>query len=137
MKIRLTRLIVLIMAAVTAGGFLMLYQYLTDDLEDQTFQATEESLIDTAHILTGLIESDISQDELQTDRLESALENAHSHEFRAKIFKLIKTKVGTHVYVTNQNGIAIYDSKGKHTGIDMSRYNDVYKTTLSRLAICV
>ena len=125
MKIRLTRLIVLIMAVVTSGGFFMLYQYLTDDLEDQTFQATEESLIDTAHILTGVIESDITQNTLQTDGLKSALEKAHNHEFRAKIFKLIKTKVGTHVYVTNQHGIAIYDSKGKHTGQDMSQYNDV------------
>ncbi len=34
MKIRLTRLIVLIMALVTSVGFLMLYQYLTEDLED-------------------------------------------------------------------------------------------------------
>lgn len=127
MKIRLTRLIVLIMAVVTSIGFLMLYQYLTEDLEDQTFQATEESLIDTAHILTGVIESDISQLTIQTAGLKNALEKAHNHEFKANIFKLTKTQVGTHVYVTNEHGIAIYDSTGKHTGIDMSRYNDVYK----------
>jgi len=127
MKIRLTRLIVLIMALVTSVGFLMLYQYLTEDLEDQTFQATEESLIDTAHILTGVIESDISQDTLQTDGLKSALKKAHAHEFEATIFKLVKTKVGTHVYVTNESGIVIYDSSGKHTEKDMSQFNDVYK----------
>lgn len=127
MKIRLTRLIVLIMAMVTSTGFLMLYQYLTDDLEDQTFQATEESLIDTAHILTGVIESDISNDSLQTEGLKSALEIAHKHKFKANVFKLVKTKVGTHVYVTNDQGKVIYDSSGKHTGMDMSRYNDVYK----------
>ncbi len=134
MKIRLTRLTVLIMALVTSAGFLMLYQYLTDDLEDQTFQATEESLIDTAHILTGVIESDISEGSLNTDRLKSALENAHAHEFKATIFKLTKTHVGTHVYVTNQRGIAIYDSKDKHTGIDMSRYNDVYNAFKNKYA---
>ncbi len=134
MKIRLTRLIVLIMALVTSVGFLMLYQYLTDDLEDQTFQATEESLIDTAHILTGLVESDISQDTIQTDGLKDALEKAHSHEFKAKIFKLTKTQVGTHVYVTNEHGRVIYDSTGKLTGIDMSRDNDVYLANQDKYA---
>ncbi|MGJ8654869.1 MAG: two-component system sensor histidine kinase CreC [Akkermansiaceae bacterium] len=127
MKIRLTRLIVLIMAVVTSAGFLMLYQYLTDDLEDQTFQATEECLIDTAHILTGIIESDITQDTIQTNRLKSALDKAHDHEFNATVFKLIKTQVGTHVYVTNDKGIVIYDSKNKHTGMDLSQHNDVFK----------
>ncbi len=126
MKIRLTRLIVLIMALITSAGFLMLYHYLTVDIEDQTFQATEESLVDTAHILAGLIESDISSNELNVDSLKSALEHAHAHHFEATIFKLIKTKVGTHAYVTDKNGIVIFDSSGKHHGRDMSRYNDVY-----------
>ena len=134
MKIRLTRLIVLIMALVTSVGFLMLYQYLTEDLEDQTFQATEESLIDTAHILTGVIESTISQNTIQTNGLKAALEKASDHEFEAKIFKLTKTKIGTHVYVTNEHGIAIYDSTGKHTDRDMSRYDDVYKANQDKYA---
>jgi two-component system, OmpR family, sensor histidine kinase CreC len=134
MKIRLTRLIVLIMAMVTSAGFLMLYQYLTEDLEDQTFQATEEALIDTAHILTGLVESDISDNKIQTDRLKSSLENAHTHEFKATIFKLQKTKVGTHVYVTDENGIVIFCSANKHTGADMSRFNDVYNAKLGKYA---
>lgn len=134
MKIRLTRLITLIMALVTSIGFLMLYQYLTQDLEEQTFQATEESLVDTAHILTGLIESDITDEKLQTDGLKSALENAQMHKFEANIYKLVKTEVGTHVYVTDRNGIVIYDSSGKHSGADMSRYNDVLNANLGKYA---
>jgi two-component system, OmpR family, sensor histidine kinase CreC len=135
MKIRLTRLVVLIMAMVTSTGFLMLYQYLTEDLEEQTFQATEEAMVDTAHILTGLIESDISNNKIQIDSLKSSLDKAHSREFKATIFKLIKTKVGTHVYVTDKNGIVIYCSENKHTGANMSRYNDVYNTHLGKYAV--
>lgn len=112
----------------------MLYQYLTDDLEDQTFQATEECLIDTAHILTGIIEADIKDNNLQIDHLKSALKKAHNHEFTATVFKLVKTQVGTHVYVTNEKGIVIYDSTNKHTGKDMSKYNDVYKANQDQYA---
>lgn len=127
MKIRLTRLIVMIMALVTSTGFLMLYKYLTDDLEDQTFQATEECLIDTAHILTGIVETDISEKTLQTERLNTALKKAQNHNFKAIIFQLIKTQVGTNVYITDQQGIVIFDSKNKLTGKNMSQYNDVLK----------
>ena len=127
MKIRLTRLIVLIMALCTSGGFLMLYHYLTTDLENQTFQATEEALIDTAYILTGIVESNIQDDQIQIDTLKSALTISHNKAFEAKVYQLIKTNVGIHVYVTNSEGIAIYDSKGIFTGQDMSQYNDVLR----------
>lgn len=127
MKIRLTRLIVLIMALVTSGGFLMLYYYLTTDLENQTFQATEESLIDTAYILTGVVESEITDNTIQTQTLEEALTISHARSFKAKIYQLTKTQVGTHVYVTDQSGIVIYDSKGRLTGKDMSQFNDVIR----------
>jgi len=127
MKIRLTRLIVLIMALVTSSGFLMLYYYLTTDLENQTFQATEESLVDTAYILTSVIESEIENNLIQTKTLEEALKLSHSKSFNAKIYKLKKTQVGTNVYITDQSGIAIYDSKGKLTGKNMSQFNDVIR----------
>jgi len=127
MKIRLTRLIVLIMALVTSSGFLMLYHYLTTDLENQTFQATEEALVDTAYILTGVVESEMNAPGISTTTLEVALSNSHEKSFKANIYKLNKTKVGTNVYITNDDGIAIYDSKDKFTGQDMSQYNDVLR----------
>jgi len=135
MNIRLTRLTVLIMALVTSTGFLMLYQYLTDDLEDQTFQATEESLLDTAHILAGLLEAEIQQNSIKTDKLDTSLKLAYSHKFKATIFNLVKTKVGTNIYVTDDKGIVIYDSKSHLTGKDMAQYNDVYNARLGKYAL--
>ena len=135
MNIRLTRLTVLIMALVTSTGFLMLYQYLTDDLEDQTFQATEESLLDTAHILAGLLEAEIQQNSIKTDKLDTSLKLAYSHKFKATIFNLVKTKVGTNIYVTDDKGIVIYDSKSHLTGRDMAQYNDVYNARLGKYAV--
>jgi len=124
---RLTRLIVLIMALITSAGFYMLYSYLTDDLESQTFQATEEALIDTAHILSAVIETEVEQSAIDSQSLQTALTNAHSRKFLAQVHNLSKTKVGSQVYITDEKGIVIYDSnENKLLGIDLSRHNDVY-----------
>lgn len=124
---RLTRLIVLIMALITSVGFYMLYSYLTEDLESQTFQATEEALIDTAYILSSVIESDIVESEIKIDSLKAALNLAHNREFTAQVHNLKKSKVGTNIYITDKQGIVIYDSnENKRLGIDLSRHNDVF-----------
>ena len=132
---RLTRLIVLVMALVTSIGFFMLYHYLTVDLENQTFQATEESLVDTAHLLAGVVEADISEGEIQLESLIESLSAAHSRKFEAQIFKLRKNRIGIHVYITDKTGTVIYDSNnGQHLGSDMSKYNDVLLALQDRYA---
>ncbi len=124
---RLTRLIVLIMALITSAGFYMLYSYLTDDLESQTFQATEEALIDTAHILSAVIEIELDQNIINSQSLQNALTNAHARGFLAQVHNLTKTKVGSHVYITDAKGIVLYDSNdNQFLGVDLSLHNDVY-----------
>ncbi len=123
------------MALVTSIGFFMLYHYLTVDLENQTFQATEESLVDTAHLLAGVVEADISEGEIQLESLIESLSAAHSRKFEAQIFKLRKNRIGIHVYITDKTGTVIYDSNnGQHLGSDMSKYNDVLLALQDRYA---
>ena len=132
---RLTRLIVLVMALVTSIGFFMLYHYLTVDLENQTFQATEEALVDTANLLAGVVESDISENEIQLLSFTQSLTLAHDRKFEAQISKLRKSSIGIHVYITNASGVVIYDSnKDQHLGMDMSAYNDVLLALKDRYA---
>lgn len=132
---RVTRLIVLVMALVTTAGFLMLYHYLTIDLENQTFQATEEALVDTAHLLAGVVEADISDDKIQLDSFTKSLALAQSRKFEAQIFNLNKSAIGTHVYITNLDGTVIYDSQDSQLlGKDMSQYNDVILAQQGRYA---
>lgn len=126
---RLTRLIVLIMALITSAGFFMLYSYLTEDLENQTFQATEEALIDTAYILASLVENEA----LLPDDLNSSIHHAHSKEFVANVHTLTKVRIGTHLYITDSNGIVTYDSdEEQRVGKDYSQFNDVYLARLDK-----
>jgi hypothetical protein len=51
---RLTRITLLLITLIMGAGFYRLSDYLLEDLETQTLQATEESMIDAAHILANL-----------------------------------------------------------------------------------
>ena len=126
---RLTRLTVLIMAVITIAGFYMLYRYLDEDLESQTFQATEESMVDTSHILAALVESQISNDEIQTDNISNTFQKTIDREFKSRIYKHTKTHVGANIYITDQHGVILYDSKHPdRIGEIFLSFNDVNRS---------
>lgn len=105
---------------------------------------------DTAHLLAAFLEERMSssavveaprapdsrdstrrfQDAL--NQLKAMMEGAAQREFEAKIYDIVKNRVNLHVYVTNAEGIVLYDSRGLRTGEDLSRMNDVYLTLRNR-----
>jgi len=92
-------------------------------------------LVDIAHILASFleqhiyIEEDNNTNKISTDLLEVFLDNAGKRRFSSRIYELKKTQVSLGVYVTNKQGIVIYDSNnGQWVGRDFSRKNDVYLT---------
>ena len=54
---RFTRVILFLIALIIGLGFYQLVDYLLQDLESQTFQSTEEAMIDAVHVLAGLLET--------------------------------------------------------------------------------
>ncbi len=63
-----------------------------------------------------------------TDALAFIMNKAESREFEARIYDIVKTRMNLYIYVTNHQGIVLYDSSGLRTGEDLSRMNDVYLT---------
>ena len=63
-----------------------------------------------------------------TQSLERIMERAEDRQFEARIYDIVKTHMNLFVYVTDHNGIVLYDSSGLRTGEDLSRMNDVYLT---------
>lgn len=123
---RLTRITLCFLALVIGLGFYQLLSYLLDDVDAQTLQATEEVMVDTAHIFAAIIEAD--QDD---STLYKAYEGIPEIQISAQIYKHLKTHVGLNIYITDQNGIIIFDSKHpERKGLDFSEYNDV-KLTLT------
>ena len=124
---RITLLIVAGFLVIAGSGFFILMRTISEDIERQYSQASEEPLVDFAHLFAGLLEQDVREGKIDVTRFREGFREAYGREFLAKIYQLEKSKIHTQVYITDENGIVIYDSDGgRREGQDYSRYNDVY-----------
>ncbi|MBL4673162.1 MAG: two-component system sensor histidine kinase CreC [Arenicella sp.] len=98
-------------------------------LNDGMRQSAESVLVDVAQILATFIEDEaIQNDRLSTIQLKRVFEQLGFRKFSAQIYQVTKTDVDSEVYVTDQNGIIIYDSTGENIGEDYSKWRDVRLT---------
>ncbi len=128
---RLTRITLFLLVLFISFGFYRLIVYLLDDVDTQTLQATEEVMVDTAHLMAGVVEQRLSESAGQPDAtsLHAAFMHAQLHEIKAKIYNHNKTNLGLNAYVTDAQGIVVYDSdNGIREGENFAPYNDVLKT---------
>ena len=126
---RLTRITLLLITLVMGLGFYQLTKYLLDDVEPQILQATEEVMVDAAHVFSELVSQEMEEGPLDRERLRAMFQRAREHEFQAKIFNLEKQQVGLNLYVTDAACVVIFDSDdGKREGQDYTGKRDVRLT---------
>ncbi|MCZ8239826.1 MAG: two-component system sensor histidine kinase CreC [Leptospiraceae bacterium] len=126
-------------------GFYYLIDKTMITIRPRYLESVEESINDTAHLLSSFIEIDLIQNKAKPiylneswmlpnlgsivkQRLNPMFQNVQSHKFNARIYSLTKTSVDTQVYVTDAKGIVVYDSHQFRTGLDYSKFNDVLLT---------
>jgi len=98
------------------------------DMRNHPLKAAEEAMVDTACILASLLESSASMT-IDTTDLRAALDKAYRRTFLAQIYEIEKQNVQLRVYVTDGQGLVIFDSdNGRDEGKDYSQWNDVYLT---------
>jgi len=98
-------------------------------LNDGMRQSAESVLVDVAQLLATFVEDEAIEDgRLSTTQLKRVFERLSVREFTAQIYQVTKTTVDSEVYVTDDKGIIIYDSTGKHVGEDYSLWRDVRLT---------
>ena len=100
----------------------------TEEVKPGVRQAMEETLVDTSQLLAELAAADIKSGQLNNGRFAEAFKRYQSREPRATIWGFSKDAVDLRVYVTDVNGIVLYDSAGEAVGLDYSHWNDVYLT---------
>ena len=126
---RLTRVTLFIIALIIGSGFYLLVRRQLDELEPRTFQATEESMVDAAHIFAAFVETDIKDDNFDPERFRNAFDSTDERNFEAKIYNHLKSTVGMGVYITDIEGKVIFDSdEGKREDRDYSDMRDVLLT---------
>lgn len=124
---RFTRVTLVLIAGIITLGFYQLARHFVAEVEPQTFQATEEMMVDTANLLAELVTADLAA--AGAADLHQAFDRAHARRFHALIFDHLKQQVGTHLYLTDDRGIVRFDSDGgKREGEDYSSRRDVALT---------
>jgi two-component system sensor histidine kinase CreC len=135
--VRITRSLTILVATITLFGFYSLYKNLTDELENQTFQATEEVLVETVHLFAAHLETHVGDlDTLNHESLEKSFSQAKNHQFKADIHGFEKTEIGLNFYLTDAKGTILVDSKfPERIGKNYARFNDVHLALNDKYAV--
>ncbi|KZZ46128.1 hypothetical protein A3759_07890 [Thalassolituus sp. HI0120] len=90
--------------------------------------ATEETLVDTANLIAEFITSDLVNSSFNIDRLQDISEHFKQRQINADIWSVHKLRSNLEFYLTDNNGIVLFDSRGEAQDEDYSRWNDVFLT---------
>jgi two-component system sensor histidine kinase CreC len=91
-------------------------------------QAAEEVMVDTSNLLAQMVSQFIYSDTLDIPRVRLTISKYLNRELNAKIYSVNKKSPNLHIYITNNKGIVIFDSKGLSEGKNYSEWPDVEKT---------
>lgn len=126
---RLTRITLVIIALIIGAGFNLLVRKQLADVEPQLFQATEEAMVDAANILASFAEQGFTDGGFDAAALRAAMDSAQEKSLDAEIHNHVKHEVGMDVYVTDAEGIVLFDSgHPERVGEDFSMKRDVHRT---------
>jgi len=123
--------IILTHLLIVGVGFFYLVKKITDvnEIKPRYMESVEEPMVDTARLLAGLLEPKSPEGKIDITQFRDSFQRAQSRPFSAKIYSKEKTRVDVRVYVTDADGIVIFDSdNGQAEGQDYSRRNDVFLT---------
>ena len=126
---RFTRVTLFFIAFIITLGFYQLARHFLAEVEPQTFQATEEMMVDTANLLAELVEKDMRSGSIDNAELLKSFDDAHARKLESRIFDHLKSHVGINAYITDRKGKVIFDSDaGKREGQDFRSMRDVSLT---------
>ena len=92
-------------------------------------EGVEDALVDHSIILAAFLSSEMEKNALPVEKLNLIFETAYNTPFSAKIYQINKTSIDLRVYVTDKNGILLFDSRNRsQPGTDFSQWRDVYLT---------
>jgi len=91
-------------------------------------QSLEEVLVDTANLMAVQVAAEVRDGKIDSGEFAQVMRQFESRPVNAQIWFMKERDPSLIVYITDQRGIVIYDSRGRDQGKDYSRWNDVYLT---------
>lgn len=107
---------------------------LADRLRIVYLESAEEPLVDAANILAEVIARDAEREgRVNSQGLYALFQRVEARRLNARIYEITKQRVDLDVYVTDAQGIVVFDSRGRDTlGADYSKWRDVSRTLEGR-----
>jgi two-component system sensor histidine kinase CreC len=106
-----------------------------DEVKPGVRQAMENTLVDTANVLASLASNEVKTGKIQSGNFSQAIKAYLKNPNTANIWGVHKNATDYRIYITNTQGIVIYDSANIALGQDYSRWNDVYLTLRGKYGV--
>lgn len=92
-------------------------------------EGVEDVLVDQANILASLVEEEIRRERFSPDDWGRLFDVVHERSLKARIYELHKERVDMEIYITDKQGIVLFDSGSpENIGRDFSLWRDVLLT---------
>ena len=113
---------------ITAITTWFLYDNLLDQIKPAMRQSAEYTLVDNANLLAELFSEDVHNNQISKQKIQAVL-NAKNRVINANIWSKEKANIKLNFYITDKNGIVIFDSNNQIlVGKDYSQWRDVSLT---------
>jgi two-component system sensor histidine kinase CreC len=111
-----------------------------DEVKPGVRQAMEDTLVDTANVLAELAANDVKSGNIANSNFAQSLAQYQARATKtdtsnANISGVRKQTADYRVYITDINGIVIFDSANFAVGQDYSQWNDVYLTLRGKYGV--
>lgn len=116
------------------GLWFMSYAF-NQQVKPNVRQVVEDTLAENANIIAELVAEDMVTGQISTAQFNQKIQNALDRKLNATIWQQNKQKINQQIYITNAQGIVIYDSQGQSVGQDYSKWNDVYLTLKGKYGV--
>jgi two-component system, OmpR family, sensor histidine kinase CreC len=125
------RVFAAILLAYAIGVGWLMWRLLAD-IDPRYRESAEESLVETAHLMAAQIEqrwveraATLAEPVIDVAVLEPLFRDLYSRELDANIFGFEKTRFELRMTVVDANGHVVFDSLGRETGQDHSKWRDI------------
>ena len=114
--------------AVVLLGALLVTEVFVAQVKPGVRQTSEAALVDTANLLAELATDDFLAGDIGGARFPVRVEAALARQTGADIWGFSAGESPLRIYITDAEGIVVFDSSGEAIGEDYSRWNDVHLT---------
>ena len=118
----------LVYCLIIAGLAWFILEEAVDMFDTSVNQAAEEVMVDAANLIAELVSGQVDNGKLVLEPVRRLIPAYLDRTLNANIYSVIKRHPDMHIYITDDKGRVVFDSKGREEGKDFHRWRDVNLT---------